>query len=222
MQRSTCLSFLALSMVLANVQPPPSLAQNQPDIGNSTNNVPMPVSRMRVLMGKGTIEAPLKSLINPAYPLSSSVKKPKASGRVVAGPPSVYSGTSFAGSVQPASTGSRIRPRVSKLYIETPLKEAINPFYGAPQLTVPTKPVSLAPLPKPAPTTMVKPSVSRSSMRPVIDEQVVGVDANGIAKVRPGKVNWRGNFELARAAAATSGRPVLQFAMIGSLDDRFC
>ncbi len=222
MQRSICLSFLALSMVLANVQPPPSLAQNQPDLGNSANNVPMPASRMRVPMGKGTIEAPLKSLINPAYPLSSSVKKPKASGRVVAGTPAVYSGAGVVGSVQPASTGSRIRPQGSKSYIETPLKEAINPLYGAPQLTVPAKPLSLAPLPKPAPIPVVKPSASRTSMRPVIDEQVVGVDANGVAKVRPGKVSWRGNFELARAAAAASGRPVLQFAMIGSLDDKFC
>ncbi len=222
MQRSICLSFLALSLVLANVQLPAAQAQTSPDLGNSANNVPMPVARMRAPMGKGTIEAPLKSLINPAYPLSSSVKKPKASGRVIAGPPSVYSGTGFVGSVQPAGTGSRIRPPGSKSYIETPLKEAINPLYSAPQLSVPTKPLSLAPLPKPAPTPMVKPSVSRTSMRPVIDEQVVGVDAKGIAKVRPGKVNWRGDFELARAAAAASGRPVLQFAMIGSLDDKFC
>lgn len=41
-------------------------------------------------------------------------------------------------------------------------------------------------------------------------------------KVEPGKVRWHKTFADARAAAKTSGKPVLLFQMMGKLDDRFC
>lgn len=211
MTRSTCLSFLALSLVLANLQPPQALAQAQDASGG-----------VRVSsMGKNRIEMPLKSLINPAYPVSA-LKKPRASGRVVAG-------SNPTTTADPSSVGTQPVPfrrpmAFNKLAIETPLKSTINPTYGTPRLTAPTQPLTLAParrLTSPLKKTTPAPAL-RSAARTAIDEQVVGVDANGIAKVAPGMVNWHGNFELARAASAVSGKPVLQFAMIGNLDDKFC
>lgn len=201
MQRSICLSLLALSLVLANLQPPQA-AQAQGNSTYSGNTAPM------APMGKGTIESPLKSLTNPSYPVST-VGKPRAFGRIVGGRPASSTGATV-GASHPSSFGSRMRTPGSKSGIETPLKTAINPGYGIPA----SSPVVMTP----SAATPLRAAGSKL----VIDERVVGVDANGIAKVAPGKVNWHGNFELARAAGAASGKPVLQFAMIGSLDDKFC
>jgi hypothetical protein len=41
-------------------------------------------------------------------------------------------------------------------------------------------------------------------------------------KVEPGKVIWHPDFDTACKAAATSGKPVLLFQMMGKLDDQFC
>jgi len=41
-------------------------------------------------------------------------------------------------------------------------------------------------------------------------------------RVAPGLVRWHDDFDAARAAAATSGRPVLLFQLLGRLDDEFC
>lgn len=41
-------------------------------------------------------------------------------------------------------------------------------------------------------------------------------------KVNPGLVNWHPSFDDAQLASTHSQKPVLQFAMIGYLDDRFC
>lgn len=44
----------------------------------------------------------------------------------------------------------------------------------------------------------------------------------GKEKVRPGKVDWYDDLELALAASKQSKRPVLLFQMMGHMDDRFC
>jgi hypothetical protein len=41
-------------------------------------------------------------------------------------------------------------------------------------------------------------------------------------KVEPGKVRWHADFAAACRAAATSGKPVLLFHMMGRLDEKFC
>lgn len=41
-------------------------------------------------------------------------------------------------------------------------------------------------------------------------------------KVSPGLVNWLPTYEDTLSASERSRKPVLQFAMIGYLDDRFC
>lgn len=119
----------------------------------------------------------------------------------------------------------------SKGMIETPLKGMINPGYlrPAPQLGA-ALPVSTRPdFAKPVatyPVAAVKSGVATKSgvaAKPmVIAEKVIGVDAKGNAKVRPGAVNWHKDFDAARSASLKSGKPVLMFAMIGSLDDKFC
>lgn len=42
------------------------------------------------------------------------------------------------------------------------------------------------------------------------------------AKVPAGKVRWHSDAAKASKAAQLSGKPVLLFAMLGNLDDRFC
>ena len=39
---------------------------------------------------------------------------------------------------------------------------------------------------------------------------------------RPGRVRWHADFDTARKASQTSGKPVLLFHMLGRLDQRFC
>ena len=39
---------------------------------------------------------------------------------------------------------------------------------------------------------------------------------------RAGLVRWHDSLETAKAAAATSGKPVLLFQLLGRLDDEFC
>jgi hypothetical protein len=46
--------------------------------------------------------------------------------------------------------------------------------------------------------------------------------ADDDAKVAPGLVRWHASADEARAAARTSGKPVLVFQMLGRLDDEFC
>lgn len=41
-------------------------------------------------------------------------------------------------------------------------------------------------------------------------------------RVAAGCVAWHPTLEAARAAAEISGRPVLQFQLLGRLDERFC
>jgi hypothetical protein len=41
-------------------------------------------------------------------------------------------------------------------------------------------------------------------------------------QVSPGRVQWRGSFDAACAAARRSSKPVFLFHMMGRLDQRFC
>lgn len=82
-----------------------------------------------------------------------------------------------------------------KSIIEMPLKTTINPEFQ---------------------------SESKVEKPALIEERVVAVTDKGVAKVKPGDVSWLANFDDACAAARKSGRPVLLFAMLGNLDDKFC
>lgn len=46
--------------------------------------------------------------------------------------------------------------------------------------------------------------------------------AVAIVKVKPGLISWHKNLTAAMKSASKSGKPVLVFHMMGSLDDRFC
>lgn len=83
-----------------------------------------------------------------------------------------------------------------KAIIETPLKTTINPSF--------------------------QPDSKAEPVAPLIEERVVSVTDKGVAKVKPGDVSWRADFDGACAAARKSGKAVLLFAMLGSLDDKFC
>lgn len=96
----------------------------------------------------------------------------------------------------PASPEWKTSPVPSKRAIETPLKTMINPMYALPKVAEKTLPIA--------------------------PERVTGVDAKGATKVEPGAIRWHKTFADAKAASAKSGRLVLSFAMIGSLDDKFC
>jgi hypothetical protein len=54
-----------------------------------------------------------------------------------------------------------------------------------------------------------------------LNEAVVCVK-NGVEKVQPGKVHWHKDMAAATEAAKKSGKPILFFAMLGNLDDKFC
>ena len=41
-------------------------------------------------------------------------------------------------------------------------------------------------------------------------------------EVRPGRVRWHADFDTARKASQSSGKPVLLFHMLGRLDQQFC
>jgi hypothetical protein len=91
------------------------------------------------------------------------------------------------------------RMDMRKSFIEVPLKTTINPNF--------------------------KPSMKTDQIRParpVFEERVISVTDKGVAKVAPGKVCWHKDFDEAKRAAAVSGKPVLMFAMLGRLDDKFC
>ena len=47
-------------------------------------------------------------------------------------------------------------------------------------------------------------------------------DVSECRKVRPGLVNWVPDFEEAKKRAASSGKHILVFQMMGKLDDEFC
>lgn len=97
-------------------------------------------------------------------------------------------------------------PSMSKGTIENPLKGMINPSYLTPK-PVATKPAA------------IRTGLTSAMVAPEVE---TGVDADGNIKVKPGAINWHKNFDDARAASVKSGKPVLSFAMIGSLDDKFC
>jgi hypothetical protein len=99
----------------------------------------------------------------------------------------------------PAFAQSSRMPDLRKAIIEVPLKRTINPTFDHPTAQ------KLAPV-----------------EAPLIEERVISVTDKGVAKVKPGAVTWHKNFDDARTAAASSGKPVLMFAMMGSLDDKFC
>jgi hypothetical protein len=58
--------------------------------------------------------------------------------------------------------------------------------------------------------------------KPVLEEKVIAITADGTQKCAPGKVKWAKDFEQAKSRAASSNKPVLMFAMLGNLDDKFC
>lgn len=68
----------------------------------------------------------------------------------------------------------------------------------------------------------LKRTIRTSAPSPAMEERVVSVSADGTQKCVPGKVRWAKDFEQAKALAKRSGRPVLLFAMLGNLDEKFC
>jgi hypothetical protein len=63
---------------------------------------------------------------------------------------------------------------------------------------------------------------SAATPAPVLEEKVIAIGPDGTQKCVPGKVHWVKNFEQAKSLSATTDRPVLMFAMLGNLDDKFC
>jgi hypothetical protein len=96
------------------------------------------------------------------------------------------------------------RAPMSKAMVETPLKRAINPGYMRPVTSSVRSP---------------KPTKLPSTVMP---ETSLGKDANGVEKVMPGLVGWHKDMSKAREASGASGKPILMFAMVGNLDDKFC
>jgi len=86
------------------------------------------------------------------------------------------------------------RPDMSKMAIELPIKTMLGPEAFATPLKMPPPPVM------------------RTASHTVSQDE----------KTKPGLVAWRKDMEDAKAQSAKSGKPILVFHMMGSLDDRFC
>jgi hypothetical protein len=152
-------------------------------------------AEVRTAGSKMAIETPLKSMINPAYGVQRSYSAPSRS---------MPQGARAEQTPKPRWYG---HPVVTKLSVERPLVNIIGP--GSP-----TPGGYYAPAPGPQ---------KRVTARiPAYTEHVTGIDANGVTKVKPGAVNWHKTFDDARTASTDTGKPVLMFAMIGNLDDKFC
>jgi len=92
------------------------------------------------------------------------------------------------------------KPDFSKLRIEAPLKSMLKSS-AAPDL--------------------FKSLESRGELQK-LDNGVQNSAPPAVAKVKPGLVSWHNDLTAAMKSASQSGKPVLVFHMMGSLDDRFC
>ena len=120
-------------------------------------------------------------------------------------------------------------PDISKMRIEAPVKSMMSPA-AAPDLfkTMETrallnlsdKPDDVTPKDISV-QTKLKTTVSKDGAETGAITHAPAVVAP-MAKVKPGLVNWHKDITDATNHSAKSGKPVLVFHMMGSMDDRFC
>lgn len=225
MHRSLYMSLVALSLLLTGLAPLSAYAENPRKLkgvivgdrlnaqksASNPSGAPMLAGATNGTIGsKGTIEGPLKDTIIKGInsPDKGYVERP------VQLTPQRGIAVSRDSLARRAAFRSAAPLTMSKMGVETPLKTMINPSFGAPASSIPSTE---------SPTMRVTPKlIKRAAPKPVLQEEVTGIDDKGNEKVRPGAVTWHKDFDESRSASSTSGKPVLMFAMIGSLDDKFC